>query len=438
MRARWLRASSPHHDAVAAAASGCLERVVVDRVHRLAGGELLVDGWALPCRDGGGLVVTDASEVPTEPAPAPLLRKPRPDVSESLGREGGSPLGFVGCLPSVGPRVGAVTIRCSHGAARTLSVTEAPASRDPAELLVNAVWQSSRLHDQVRAHVAPVVRDSISRQAAPTSEVAYRSSRLTTSARINVVVPLYRNFSYLRNQLHFFARGHYPDLAITLVCDDPALSEDLVAWVIGWNRVYEAPVQVVTHDVNAGFAAACNTGWRAVSSDVSLLLNSDVLPGGDASWCEALLQELRTGAVAAAPLLTYPDGSIQHAGMAMGAPPSAPDFSMPLHTSKGLPLKSMPSTPFAVPLLSGATLAMETVVLDKVGGVPTWLGKGDFEDVALCHRLLEYGELRVVPAVCWTHFEGASYDRSGGSAWLMTLAKSLILEDALRTASAPT
>jgi GT2 family glycosyltransferase len=132
-----------------------------------------------------------------------------------------------------------------------------------------------------------------------------------------------------------------------------------------------------------------------------------------------------------APVLTYPDGSIQHAGMAMATAPGAPGFTVPLHEGKGLPASTLPIHPFDVDLLSGAVLMVPTALYEEVGGMPVWLGKGDFEDVALCRLLSQHGTLRVVPGVQWTHVEGASYQRYGQSAVLVTLAKSVLFEQGL-------
>jgi GT2 family glycosyltransferase len=394
----------------------------------LTDGSLCVDGWLVE-RDGvpgqvAGRIVQGARVGPW----SPLLRKDRPDVAEHvLGTAPATTaFGVVGYIPGpveVGEQV-FVELRASGGGSVRAPVSDLKVGAVPEDVFAGLV-ANAPFTPQSLAAVVDVVRASPAGAPAGAT-VAYRHVSFAGTARVGVVVPVYENFTYVRNLLRAFA-AESRGVELTFVCDDPALSEDLLAWLRGWNdTVFDVPIQLLAHDRNAGFAAACNAGWRSISSGVVLLLNSDVLvrrPGPDI----ALLANGLTADVAVvAPVLLFPDGTLQHAGMEMVDPTDFPGFVLPSHPGKHGPADVLPTAPFDVPMLTGAAMCLRRADLDAVGGVPSVFGRGDFEDVLLSVSLRDRGRLVVDPRVRWTHVEGASYRRDIVGGVAVTLAKSVV------------
>ena len=146
---------------------------------------------------------------------------------------------------------------------------------------------------------------------APDVSLGYRHARMTGNSAVSVVVPVYREYTYLRNLVRALADAN-DGVELTVVCDDPQLAGDLVAWVRAWNEpVYDVPMQVLVHDRNAGFAAACNTGWRSGRGELVVLLNSDVLVADPSTDLVRLAAGMAADVAAATPSaaaeLLFPD-----------------------------------------------------------------------------------------------------------------------------------
>lgn len=403
---------------------GSAPRARVDTCWLLTDGSVCVDGWLVE-RDGlPGAVEARIVRGGRTGAWSPLLRKDRPDVAAHVvGPDASrSDFGIVGRV--AGPLDAGTAIELRSGDQR-VRVPVGTVRRDavPEEAFAGISLPMPPTVESLRP-VVDVVRWSAER-AAPSASVAYRHAGMTGAARVGIVVPVYGDDTYVRNLLRALADGH-DGVEVTFVCDDPDLADALVSGVRTWNdAVYDVPVQVLVHDRNAGFAAACNTGWRATAGDLVLLLNSDVLVAQPAHDIACLADAVTSGVAATAPVLVFPDGTLQHAGMEMVDPPDFPGFVLPGHPGKHGPADGLGSEPFDVPMLTGAAICVRRADLDAVGGVPTVYGRGDFEDVLLSLALRDRGRLVVDPGVRWTHIEGVSYRRDllGGIA--MTLAKSV-------------
>lgn len=156
------------------------------------------------------------------------------------------------------------------------------------------------------------------------------------------------------------------------------------------------------------FAALNNAGARTSSADVLVFLNNDteVLTPG---WIEELLEEATRPEVGAvAPLLTYPDGRVQHAGAALG-----------LHGYAGHPFAGLAPeapTPFGTAAdgtrnwlaVTAACLMVERRKFEAVGGFDeTFVVAGN--DVDLCLRLTARGHRSLcLPHVRLLHDESRS------------------------------
>jgi GT2 family glycosyltransferase len=179
--------------------------------------------------------------------------------------------------------------------------------------------------------------------------------------------------------------------------------ERLAAW-----SEMDSRVRFISHDEAFNFAAICNRGARCARGEYLLFLNNDVEIHGDGTVRELLQYARLPGIGAVGGRLTYPDGTIQHAGIVVGIGGSAG------HAFKGFP-QDLPGYFGRLQVasnVSAVTAAMMMVERKK------FLGAGGFDaehfavalnDVDFCLRLMQRGLRNVVtPWASGVHHESAS------------------------------
>ena len=197
--------------------------------------------------------------------------------------------------------------------------------------------------------------------------------------RASVVIPIYQRADMLAPCLAALDAAGLGDIELVLVDNgstDPAMAPLLDAW--------EGSAVIRRNPVNAGFAAACNQGARAASAPVVVFLNSDTEVR--AGWLEPLLDAVADPGVGmAGSRLLYPDGRIQHAGMALAA------GCQPVHLHRGVPGDHPVVTRSRdLLLLTGACCAISRDLFLETGGFDLTFVNGH-EDVDLCLRLAASG-----------------------------------------------
>jgi GT2 family glycosyltransferase/glycosyltransferase involved in cell wall biosynthesis len=201
--------------------------------------------------------------------------------------------------------------------------------------------------------------------------------------RASVVIPIYQRADMLAPCLAALEADGLGDIELVLVDNgstDPAMGPLLDAW--------EGTAVIRRNPVNAGFAAACNQGARAASAPVVVFLNSDTEVR--AGWLEPLLDAVSDPGVGmAGSRLLYPDGRIQHAGMALAA------GCQPVHLHRGVPGGHPAVTRSRdLLLLTGACCAIARDLFIEHGGLDLSFVNGH-EDVDLCLRLTAAGRRTV-------------------------------------------
>jgi O-antigen biosynthesis protein len=200
-------------------------------------------------------------------------------------------------------------------------------------------------------------------------------------------------------------RTAYDRLAVTLVdngSQEPA-TLDLLA------RLGSRPgVTVIRDERPFNFAALNNAAARRSGADMLVFLNNDT-EVVDPRWVETLLEEARRPEVGAvAPLLLYPDGTVQHAGAALG-----------LHGYAGHPFAGLSAdadTPFGRTVegtrnwlaVTAACMMVQRSKFEAVGGFDDrFVVAGN--DVDLCLRLTAAGYRSLcVPHAVLAHDESRS------------------------------
>ncbi len=165
-------------------------------------------------------------------------------------------------------------------------------------------------------------------------------------------------------------------------------------------------VRVVRFRENLGFARACNEGARLGRGHYLIFLNNDTLP--TPGWLEkmAALARRDAGIGIVGCKLLYPNGRIQHVGIAFDQNKS------PRHIYRGFSADIHPATVCRdYQAVTAACLLMERELYWSVGGMDETF-ENSYEDVDLCLKVRSRGYRVVVctdPVVY--HFEGMSEGR---------------------------
>lgn len=263
---------------------------------------------------------------------------------------------------------------------------------------------------QARAVQAHLDRVGVPGRASPDPRHPHRcriEPALATRPRVSIVIPTKDQPEHIRACLDsIHERTRWPDLEVVLVDTGTTDPRALAA-------MRKHPARIVAFDRPFNFSAACNAGAAAATGSILVFLNNDtevITP----EWLDHLVLHLvDEGVGAAGPLLLYPDGTVQHAGVVLG-PRGTAD-----HVMRGFPADSdgyagSLSTPREVSAVTGACLAIRRETFERVGGFREAYGT-HYQDVDLCLRLRRAG-LRIVctPEARLHHHEspsrGSAYD----------------------------
>jgi GT2 family glycosyltransferase len=219
--------------------------------------------------------------------------------------------------------------------------------------------------------------------------------------RVSIVIPVRNSWEYTRACLASI-RAHTPDDACEVILVDNASTDET-----GSGLANEFPwVHVLRNTEPHPFAASCNQGASAAQGDLLLFLNNDteVTPG----WLPPLLQHIDSDAnlVGVGPLLLYPDGAVQHAGIVFNADHGGQNFGR--YWRADHPAFSGPRK---YPALTAACLLCRASEFRAVGGFDEAFITG-YEDVDLCLKWRERGRAMLsVPQSRVIHHESRSAGR---------------------------
>lgn len=162
-------------------------------------------------------------------------------------------------------------------------------------------------------------------------------------------------------------------------------------------------ITVIRDDGPFNWSRLNNLGARNAQTPWLCLINDDV-EATDPDWLRWMMDQAnrpRTGAVGA--MLTYPDGTVQHAGVALGL------MGVAGHPWRGRPAALMPQGlaehPRQVSAVTGACLLVSSQLYSQVGGCDERLAVA-FNDVDLCLRIRAAGmAIRWTPYASLIHHE---------------------------------
>ncbi|MBS1719857.1 MAG: glycosyltransferase [Armatimonadetes bacterium] len=189
--------------------------------------------------------------------------------------------------------------------------------------------------------------------------------------KISVIIPVYGGQDDLDDCLRSLkdCAGLFSELIVV----DDASPEPVSA---------TSATQLIRRETNGGFAAACNTGIKASTGEVVVILNSDtcVPRAGFYRLIETLMTSGSIGA--AGPISNYA-GYHQYLGRDLAADESMELLSVDLAESSRHDRD--------VEMLVGFCVAIRRAVLDEVGLFDEDFGRGFFEDTDLSYRILRAG-----------------------------------------------
>ena len=226
---------------------------------------------------------------------------------------------------------------------------------------------------------------------------------------VSVVIPTRDRLDLLRLCVEGLrSRTAYPALDILIVDNGSEEPETLAYYV---SLASDGRVRVLSRPDAFNFSALCNEGVAAARGEVVVLLNNDVEVIGP-DWLDHLVAEAvrpEIGAVGAR--LLYPDGRLQHGGVAIGLGGAAG------HVGRGRPGDEAGwlgrlAVPHEVSAVTGACLAVGRDTYRALGGLDAEHLPISFNDIDFCLKLRRAGYINLmVPAATLTHHESASRGR---------------------------
>jgi GT2 family glycosyltransferase len=223
--------------------------------------------------------------------------------------------------------------------------------------------------------------------------------------KVSILVPTRNRHDLLRSCIGGLAGLDYAGPIEIIVIDNDSDDSATVDYLA---RLQEDGVTILRYPGPFNFSAMNNRAAKAASGEVLCFLNNDV-EMDNGSWLEPMVRHaMRPGTGAVGALLSYPDGSVQHAGISIGTGDAAG------HVYRGLPVKdgghrNMHCVTREVSAVTAACMVIRTQAFLDVGGFDECDLKVAFNDVDLCLKLLQRGYRNVFAGeACLTHHESRS------------------------------
>lgn len=223
--------------------------------------------------------------------------------------------------------------------------------------------------------------------------------------RVSVIIPTKTRIDLLKLCLESLrSKTDYANLQIVVV-DNGATDPDFSGLLKDAASDFEL---VKVEDFGAfNFSRLINAGVARSDGAVLLILNDDV-EAQEPGWLHRMIETaIRPDVGAVGARLTYPDMSIQHAGVALGFGGVCGHLwkGMPREVAAANPYVSLPGRRLAV---TAACLAVRRDVFDEAGGFDEALGVA-LNDIDFCLRLHSMGYTNVYRGDAWlVHHESQS------------------------------
>ena len=240
------------------------------------------------------------------------------------------------------------------------------------------------------------------------SEVGFRAKLALPdpAPRVSVIIPTRNGIEVLGPCLtSLMDRTCYPDLEVVVVdngSDEPSTLELLA------DLEQQGRIQVLRDPSPFNYSALNNRAIKHTTGELVCLLNNDI-EVIDAGWLEEMVvQVLRPGVGVVGAKLLYPDRTIQHGGVVLGAGGVANHAHLRCPEDHGGYFGRAQLTQ-EMAAVTGACLLVRRSHYDAVGGLNEEHLKVAFNDVDFCLKLCELGLHNIyAPAARLIHHESVS------------------------------
>jgi GT2 family glycosyltransferase len=219
--------------------------------------------------------------------------------------------------------------------------------------------------------------------------------------RVTVIVPTKDAPQHLARCLDsLFSRSTYPNFGVLLV--DNGTTDPQA------RRLFEQhPVDVLPFDEPFNFSRVNNVGVAHADNELVVFLNNDT-EVQTPEWLEAMVSLVeRDGVGAVGPLLVYPNGTVQHAGVVLGLRGTADHIMRGFQSTDDGYAGSLSCTR-EVSAVTAACMLMRRDLFLELGGFDEHFGT-HYQDVDLCLRLGHLGRrILFTPRAVLRHYESAT------------------------------
>jgi GT2 family glycosyltransferase len=229
---------------------------------------------------------------------------------------------------------------------------------------------------------------------------------------VHIVIPTRDQLELLRSCLRsLLNKTDYLNYRVTVV-DNGSVEQETLRYLAKLPKLAAAKnveLIVTRDDQPFNFSALNNRAVRDLREGVLVFLNNDTLIQ-DPEWLEQMVRHaIRPNIGCVGAKLLYPDGTIQHLGVCLGATDIASHLyrsAHPKHWPSNNPVLSCTSNPIAV---TGAAMAIRAELFHDVGGFNQDQLAIAYNDVDLCLRLEALGYRTVCqPRATLIHQESMS------------------------------
>ena len=204
--------------------------------------------------------------------------------------------------------------------------------------------------------------------------------------RVSVIIPTRNGTQLLRTCLKGLAQTNYPEMEIVIVdndSDDPTTLELL-------SKLDGPPYKILRHPGAFNYSAINNAAVRQSTSPFLCFLNNDI-EILDPHWLSILVAQAgRDDVGPVGPMLVYPDGSVQHAGVVLGVGGGAAHAHRDIRPEEQGYFRRH-ALPQFVSAVTGACLVVRRDRFEAAGGFDEENFPVAFNDVDLCLKLGKLG-----------------------------------------------
>ncbi|MRS01652.1 glycosyltransferase [bacterium] len=232
-------------------------------------------------------------------------------------------------------------------------------------------------------------------------QTGVKSETSAGKVKVSIIIPLFNQLTYTKQCLEALACSTGTTIPYEVILVDNGSTDGTRDFLSSINST----IRVLSNPSNLGFAKACNQGAAVADGEYLVFLNNDTIP--QSGWLDALVSSATVdGADICGAKLLYPDGRVQHAGVAFD------ERGIGYHIFKNFQsdAKAVNSKRF-MQCVTGACLLISKRLFQQLGGFDDLFMNG-FEDVDLCLRAgVEGKKVLYTPESVLIHFEEKSEGR---------------------------